>query len=56
MNAANFWWLITMACLAWYCSVTVYVGVRGLWDIRNMLRRLRDMHANPTSEDADSAA
>ena len=35
-----FWWLLTMACVAWYSTVTVYVAVKGAADIRNMLERL----------------
>ena len=35
-----FWWLITMACIAWYSTVTVYVAIKGIADIRNMLARL----------------
>jgi hypothetical protein len=34
------WWLITMACVVWYSTVTVYVAIKGLADIRNMLARL----------------
>jgi hypothetical protein len=34
------WWLITMACIAWYSTVTVYVAVKGVADIRKMLARL----------------
>jgi len=37
---ANFWWLLTIICLVWYSTVTVYVGVRGARDIQNMLARL----------------
>ena len=37
-----FWWLLTAACLAWYATITVYVAVKGVRDIRGMLRRLRD--------------
>lgn len=37
-----FWWLLTLACLVWYTGVTVYVAVKGVRDIRDMLRRLRD--------------
>ena len=33
-----FWLLLTAACLAWYSTITVYVAVRGLMDIRQMLR------------------
>ena len=35
-----FWWLLTWACVLWYSTVTVYVGTRGLTDIRTMLERL----------------
>lgn len=35
-----FWWLLTAACLVWYSTVTVYVAIRGVFDIRGMLRRL----------------
>ncbi|HEY6192351.1 MAG TPA: hypothetical protein VI215_08525 [Bacteroidota bacterium] len=35
-----FWWLLTMACVAWYSTITIYVAVKGLKDIRGMLRRL----------------
>jgi hypothetical protein len=36
------WWLLTMACVVWYCTITVYVAIRGTADIRAMLTRLRD--------------
>jgi hypothetical protein len=35
-----FWWVLTMAGVAWYSTVTVYVAVRGVTDIRRMLSRL----------------
>jgi len=34
------WWSLTVACLVWYSTVTVYVAVRGVIDIKGMLRRL----------------
>lgn len=37
-----FWFWLTLACLVWYSLVTVYVGVLGGFDIREMLRRLRE--------------
>jgi hypothetical protein len=40
-----FWWLMAMAVLVWYSTVTVYVAVRGTLDIRHMLRRLAEQHA-----------
>ena len=36
-----FWGLLTIAVLVWYCTITVYVAVRGSLDIREMLRRLK---------------
>ena len=35
-----FWWLLTMACVVWYSTITVYVSVKGVADIRDMLGRL----------------
>jgi hypothetical protein len=35
-----FWWSLTLACVAWYSTITVYVAVRGVVDIQQMLRRL----------------
>lgn len=40
-----------MAVLVWYSTVTVYVAVRGAWDIRGMLRRLAQRHADTLDED-----
>jgi hypothetical protein len=37
-----FWWTLTAACVVWYSTITVYVAVRGLTDIRQMLARLRE--------------
>lgn len=37
---AQFWWLLTVACLVWYSTITVYVSVRGVADIKQMLKRL----------------
>lgn len=47
---ADFWWLVLMACLVWYSTITVYVSVRGAWDIKNMLARLDALR----SEEDDS--
>ena len=37
-----FWWLVTLAVLVWYSTVTIYVAVKGTLDIRQMLRRLKE--------------
>ena len=35
-----FWWLLTMVCVVWYSTVTVYVSIKGAADIKQMLARL----------------
>jgi hypothetical protein len=35
-----FWWALSMACVIWYSTITVYVAIKGAKDIRNMLARL----------------
>ncbi len=45
-----FWWLLAMACLAWYSLVTAYVAVLGARDIRTMLRRLQAENASTPPE------
>lgn len=32
--------MLTMACVIWYSTITVYVAVRGVSDIAGMLKRL----------------
>lgn len=39
-----FWWLLTMACVVWYTTITVYIAVQGLRDIRGMLGRLKALN------------
>ena len=34
------WWALSMACVVWYSTITVYVAIKGAGDIRNMLARL----------------
>jgi hypothetical protein len=35
-----FWWLMTAACMVWYSTITVYVSIKGVTDIKTMLREL----------------
>lgn len=35
-----FWHLLTLACVVWYSTITVYVSIRGAGDIKQMLTRL----------------
>lgn len=36
-----FWWLLTAAAVTWYSTVTIYVAIKGVFDIKNMLKRLK---------------
>jgi hypothetical protein len=35
-----FWGTMTLACLVWYSTITIYVTIKGIGDIRKMLRKL----------------
>ena len=35
-----FWGAIVIACLTWYSTITIYIAIKGVGDIRSMLRRL----------------
>ena len=39
-----FWGILTLAVLVWYSTITVYVAIRGVVDIKQMLRRLKASH------------
>jgi len=41
LKSHPFWGLLTIAVLAWYSTITVYVAIRGALDIKEMLRRLK---------------
>jgi len=41
-----FWFLLTAAAVVWYSTVTIYVAIKGISDIRSMLTRLQDNHAS----------
>jgi hypothetical protein len=36
----TFWLILTVAAVAWYSSITIYVAVRGAFDIKSLLRKL----------------
>ena len=46
-----FWWALTMACVIWYSTITVYVAIKGASDIKNMLARL----SNYTKSDVEDS-
>jgi hypothetical protein len=35
-----FWGILTIACVLWYSTITIYVAVKGAFDIKHMLTRL----------------
>jgi hypothetical protein len=41
---ADFWWLLTVASLVWYSSITIYITIRGVLDIKNMHARLAKLN------------
>jgi len=46
-----FWFLLTVACVVWYSTITVYVAIRGAADIREMLHRLGPADKQDQPED-----
>ena len=44
-----FWLLVTSACVVWYFTITVYVAIRGAFDIRQMLARLGEKQKRNSS-------
>lgn len=42
MTVHWFWWLLTMACVVWYSTITIYVAIKGAKDIKGMLKRLEE--------------
>jgi len=38
-----FWGLITIACIVWYSTITVYVAIKGVKDIKEMLKNLQNL-------------
>lgn len=40
-----FWLAIVTMAVVWYSTITIYVAVRGAFDIRHMLERLKETHA-----------
>jgi hypothetical protein len=50
MTASTFWLCLTIAALVWYSAVTVYVSIKGVSDIKGMLRRLKHRAEGPRDE------
>ncbi len=50
MSEHWFWLLLSLACVAWYSTITVYVAVKGFKDIREMLSHLAKKKSDGVSE------
>ena len=40
MGTHWFWLTLTAACVLWYSTITIYVAIKGVADIKHMLARL----------------
>lgn len=38
-----FWGTLTVVCLLWYSTMTIYVAIRGASDIQTMLKNLAQL-------------
>ncbi len=47
----TFWFILTLAALLWYGSVTLYVSIKGATDIRQMLDRLKARSSSESTKD-----
>jgi hypothetical protein len=50
-----FWGLLTLAVLVWYSTITVYIAIRGAFDIRHMLRELKRKQADADADQSGGA-
>jgi hypothetical protein len=53
MNNHWFWAGVALLSIVWYSTITVYVAIRGSFDIRHMLDRLKE--TAPASEQTPDA-
>ena len=44
--AANFWYIVMLAVIIWYSTITIYVTIRGSFDVKHMLARLKKDHTD----------
>lgn len=50
--APTFWLVLTIACVVWYSTITLYVAFKGAFDIRGMLARLAATNEEPEATSA----
>jgi hypothetical protein len=46
-----FWGALTIACVAWYSTITIYVAIKGAVDIKQMLARLDNAGKEAAKDD-----
>jgi len=46
----SIWFWLVGACVLWYATVTVYVSVKGVFDIQHMLANLKKNHSQAEAE------
>jgi hypothetical protein len=46
----TFWWLVCLACVAWYSTITIYVAIKGAFDIKDMLAHLDELKNQVAAE------
>jgi hypothetical protein len=51
MSAQWFWLIVTIAVLVWYSTITIYVAIRGSFDIKHMLRKLEETRGQEDSSE-----
>ena len=56
MDEHWFWLLLTVGCVVWYSTITIYVAIRGSMDIKEMLTSLGDKKANRKSQSEPGAS
>ena len=47
-----FWWTITAAVVVWYSTITVYVAIKGTFDIKHMLAKLEQDYGSPDAPES----
>ena len=46
-----FWALLAAAVVIWYSTITIYVAIRGAFDIKHMLDNLQKKHLKDSGRD-----
>lgn len=37
-----FWFITVLAVIVWYSTITIYVAIRGAFDIKSMFEKLKE--------------